>query len=88
MGQQKGGFEWAAGEHYHRSNAGVIMRDVQRNSLTHWVNAIGEMLDQKAAGLDEFGNASETVRVHHDIENVVPIWEKLVQDDYGRSLKI
>jgi len=88
MGQQEGEFEWAAGEHYRRSNAGVIMRDVRQNSLTHWVNAIREMLDQKSAGLDEFGNASETVRVHHDIENVVPIWEKLVQDDYGRSLKI
>ncbi len=88
MGQQEGEFEWAAGEHYRQSNAGVIMRDVRQNSLTHWVNAIKGMLDQKSAGLDEFGNASETVRVHHDIENVVPIWEKLVQDDYGRSLKI
>ncbi len=88
MGQQEGEFEWTAGEHYRRSNAGVIMRDVRQNSLTHWVNAIRGMLDQKSAGLDEFGNASETVRVHHDIENVVPIWEKLVQDDYGRSLKI
>ena len=88
MGQKEGEFEWVAGEHYRRSNAGVIMRDVRQNSLTHWVNAIKGMLDQKFAGLDEFGNASETVRLHHDIENVIPIWEKLVQDDYGRSLKI
>jgi N-acetylgalactosamine-N,N'-diacetylbacillosaminyl-diphospho-undecaprenol 4-alpha-N-acetylgalactosaminyltransferase len=87
MGQQEGEFEWTAGEHYRRSNAGVIMRDVRWNSLTHWVNAIKEMLDQKAAGLDGFSNASETVRVLHDIENVVPIWEQLVQDDYDRSPK-
>ena len=80
MGQQEGGFEWTAGEHYRRSNAGVIMRDVRPNSLTHWVNAIKGMLDQKSGGLDEFGNASETVRVHHDIENVVRIWEKLVRN--------
>jgi glycosyltransferase involved in cell wall biosynthesis len=87
MGQQEGEFEWTAGEHYRRSNAGVIMRDVRRNSLAHWVSAIREMLDKKAAGLDGFGNASETVRVLHDIENVVPIWDQLVQDDYERSPK-
>jgi glycosyltransferase involved in cell wall biosynthesis len=87
MGQQEGEFKWAAGEHYRQSNAGVIMRDVRQNSLTHWVNAIKGMLDQRSAGLDQFGNASETVRVHHDIENVVPIWEQLVRDNYDRNPK-
>ena len=87
MGQQEEGFEWTPGEYYRQSSAGVIMRDVRENSLTHWVNAIKGMLDQRSAGLDGFGNASETVRVLHDIENVVPIWDQLVQDGYERSPK-